>query len=41
MNPKRFVIALLIVSCCLTLATVVSAQSKDAHEPRAKDGKKL
>ncbi len=41
MNPKRFVLALRIVSCCLTLATVVSAQSKDPLEPRAKDGKKL
>jgi dipeptidyl aminopeptidase/acylaminoacyl peptidase len=41
MNPKRFVIALLIVSCCLTFATVVSAQPKDPLAPRAKDGKKL
>src|SRR5690242_14920280 len=47
MNPKRSIIALLIVSCCLLAASFVCAQddkniaTKEAPEPRAKDGKKL
>ena len=47
MNPKRFVTALLIVSCCLLSAPFIRAQddkkpaTKEAPAPRAKDGKKL
>src|SRR5689334_14334578 len=47
MNPKRFITALLIVSCCLLSASFVRAQddkkpaTKEAPAPRAKDGKKL
>jgi dipeptidyl aminopeptidase/acylaminoacyl peptidase len=47
MNPKRFIIALLIVSGCLLSASFVRAQDdkktaiKELPEPRAKDGKKL
>src|ERR1051325_791632 len=47
MNPKRFIIALLIVSCCLLSASFVRGQDdkktaiKESPEPQAKDGKKL
>lgn len=47
MNPRRFVIALLIISCCLVSASFTVAQDdrrpsvRDLLEPRAKDGKKL
>ena len=47
MNPRRFVIALLIISCCLVSASFTLAQddrrpaARDLLEPRAKDGKKL
>src|SRR5436853_5863866 len=47
MNPKRFVTALLIVSCGVFSASFVCAQedkkpaTKEAPAPRTKDGKKL
>jgi dipeptidyl aminopeptidase/acylaminoacyl peptidase len=47
MTPKRFIVALLIVSCCLSSATFIRAQDdkkpavKETFEPRAKDGRKL
>ena len=47
MNPKRFITALLILSCCVLSASFVRAQddkkpaTKEAPAPRTKDGKKL
>ena len=47
MNPKRFVTAFLMVSCCVLLASFVCAQddkkpaTKEAPAPRTKEGKKL
>ena len=47
MNPRRFIITLLIVSCCLSAGSFIRAQddkkpaAKEAFEPRARDGRKL